>query len=445
MRTVRLFIVGTALTFVLWSGCTQSDPTGPVASLGSHAVTKYVAIGNSLTAGYQSNALYASAQQYSYPNLIAQQLLRAGATIQLFEQPLYGDPGNADPATGKASRLEILSLSSPIPSIGPRGLDPGSPTNTALGRPYDNLGIPGIPLASFLDTTNFTGNPFVDLVLRPSMFPKSVFQQVQVLQPDLITLWLGNNDVLGYATSGGTSPSAPTPTGTFAALYAQVLDTLRAILPNAKILVGNIPDVTTIPFFTTVGPAAQAQGINAVYGIHSSGDTAVMSLSTNLLTLNAQAELSQGKGILPSNPLPSSVVLDSDEIAIAQAAVSSFNAAIASVAAARGVALFDANALLKKANTEGYSIAGERFTSQYVAGGLFSLDGVYPSSRGYAIVANEMIAVLNQHYGMSIPLVDISTVPGIPAPAAKLGKGQIPQISRGALENIHKLFSTGVR
>ena len=82
-----------ALLIVLMGGCSDKTPDGPVNSLGNVAVNKYVAIGNSLTAGYQSNGLYESAQIYSFPNLIAQQLKAAGANIGQFEQPLWADPG----------------------------------------------------------------------------------------------------------------------------------------------------------------------------------------------------------------------------------------------------------------------------------------------------------------------------------------------------------------
>ena len=100
-------------------GCADSAPSGPSASLGSVTVTKYVAIGNSLTAGYQSNGLYQSAQIYSYPNLISQQLTAAGANLPAFQQPLWPDPGSPDPATGKASRFELISLTGPV--VGPAG------------------------------------------------------------------------------------------------------------------------------------------------------------------------------------------------------------------------------------------------------------------------------------------------------------------------------------
>lgn len=441
-RFSRWFVF--ALVIIL--GCSDKPPTGPVPGLGSNTVTKYVAIGNSLTAGYQSNALYASGQNYSFPKLIAEQLQRAGAQLQPFQQPLYGDPGSPDPSTGKASRLEILSLSGLVPTIGSRDVNPGAPLNAGLARPYDNLGIPGIPLASFLDTTNFLGNPFFDFVLRPAGgFPKSVFRQLQLLQPDLVAFWLGNNDVLGYATSGGTSPAAPTPTGTFLVLYAQALDTLRDVLPAAKIVVANIPDVTTIPFFTTIGPTLRAQGINSVWGINSIGDTVLFDLQSHYLTLLAQSSLASAGGFSRTNPLPNSVVLDASEILVAQNATNAYNLSIATLAVQENAVLLDANGIFKGIHANGYEIAGEVFTSAYLSGGLFSLDGVHPSSRGYGIVANEIIKLLNSRYGMSIPLVDISRIPGIPTPLGKhSGIAVLPSFSPRTFKDFGRLFVTGL-
>ncbi len=58
-------------------------------------------------------------------------------------------------------------------------------------------------------------------------------------QPDIMTFWLGANDVLGYATTGGTSPAAPTRLRSFTALYTQAMTSIaEASLPNVKIVVG---------------------------------------------------------------------------------------------------------------------------------------------------------------------------------------------------------------
>jgi hypothetical protein len=270
-RTMKANSIFAALVVVgalLANGCTDTAPSGPHATLGGVTVTKYVAIGNSLTAGYQSNALYHSSQIYSYPKLISDQLDAAGANLGTFQQPLYSDPGNADPLTGKAAQYQLINLVGPI--IGPTGAAAGAPENLALPRPYDNLGVPGAITYDFLDTTNFVSkgsaprnNAFFGLVLRSSQFGASILAQATALNPDLVTFWLGNNDVLGYATSGGTSKNivgtvGPTPSGVFQQMYGASLGALHAALPKAKILVGNIPDVKAIPFFTTIGPQMAA-------------------------------------------------------------------------------------------------------------------------------------------------------------------------------------------
>lgn len=473
MKITNFFVLFVAAGML--AGCSDTAPDGPVAGLGGVTVKKYVAIGNSLSAGYQSNGLYQSAQVYSFPNLIAKQLTLAGASLGTFEMPLYSDPGTPD-ATGKASRYEIISLVGPV--IGPKGLTAGAPINTALARPYDNLGIPGAVIFDFLDTTSFAAkagpprsNPLFALVLRQSALGKNILAQAKALQPDLVTFWLGNNDVLGYATSGGVSPSAPTSAGIFTALYTQALDSLRAALPNAKIVVANIPDVRSIPFFNTIGPKVAAvipAGVYLRYQKH--GNTSMSMDSTRLtetgaplitLTGSPYASLlgtATGKwyrdkgipvaapidttkpfGFHPQNPWPDALTLDASEQAVAGDAVTAFNATIATVAAAKGAALVDINTFFKGIKSNSIMVQGVKYTADYVSGGIFSLDGVHPSSRGAGIVANEFLKTINAKFGTSIPYVDVNVIPGIPAGVAKAANG-LPQIPEDAFQTLEMLY-----
>ncbi|MGA9117892.1 MAG: SGNH/GDSL hydrolase family protein [Bacteroidota bacterium] len=460
------------IAVLMVSGCKDNAPSGPTPGLGGNTVAKYVAIGNSITAGYQSAGLYESAQIYSYPNLVAQQLKKAGANLGNFEQPLWADPGTPGADLVHASRYEILSLGGPV--IGPNPAEiAGGPKNLALARPYDNLGIPGIVIASFLDTTNFTNNLLVPLTLRstPGGLPNSIFAQTRMLNPDLVTFWLGNNDVLGYAASGGVSPSSPTPSATFAALYAQALGALRAALPNARIIVANIPDVRSIPYFTTVGPQIAAvlpAGYYLRYQKH--GNTSLAFDSTRfsestppLVTLTGIAYASLigkpgGKwyrdnlypgippgidttkpfGLHPQNPWPDALVLDAGEQSTAGAAVGDFNATIAAQAAANNAGVVDVNAFFTNVRAHGYDIAGIEFTADYISGGLFSLDGVHPSDRGQAVLANLFLDAMNKKFGMSVPFVDVSSVPGIPSP---LRRGtEMPWVDPNLAQTMHLLF-----
>ncbi|WP_051017730.1 hypothetical protein [Pontibacter sp. BAB1700] len=103
---------------VLLSSC---DPEIDVASPSSGELdfTKYVAVGNSLTAGYQDGGLYREAQLSSFPALMAQQFETVGGGN--FIQPLFTEAqangsgylrltGFNPPAAPGASPSPILTL-----------------------------------------------------------------------------------------------------------------------------------------------------------------------------------------------------------------------------------------------------------------------------------------------------------------------------------------------
>ena len=278
---------------------------------------------------------------------------------------------------------------------------------------YNNLGIPGIVLADVLTTeaspSNYVGvNPLIDVVLRGK---GSVLTQAISSQPTFMTIWIGNNDILGYATSGGLRPYTPTEGDvTFGVLYTQLLAAIaQAGIEN--VVVANIPDVAAIPFFTTVGGQLLLQGIPAIIGTKSDGSITQLDLSKNLLTLQASAELAEGKGQSADNPLSNGVILDEDEIRTAKTVIASYNSSINAAASQFGFKVADMHSFFNDIAKNGIIADGIEFSAVYVSGGLFSLDGVHPSSQGYAIVANKFIEVINKEYSANIPLVNVATIP----------------------------------
>lgn len=425
-----------------FAGCEDrtelTEPAAQNPNRGQVDLTKFVSIGNSITAGYQSGSLFQSAQEFSFPSQIAKQV---GTT---FVQPLVGDPGTL-------GRIEIVSLS---PFATQYNSTSGTPLNIGYSLPYNNLGVPGALLVDILKATSSGtsasgNNPMFDLILRGS---GTVFQQARLLQPTFITLWIGNNDVLGFATSGGVRPTSPTPATAFAFLYSQLADSIASL--GAKVVVANIPDVLAIPFFRTVGPQMamlipwRTPGLPGMfYQKHgeSAGTTYIDSIGLLTgtvvvpLTGSSYAPLlgqATGKfyrdnhypalppgidttkpfGFHPTNPWPDALILDADEIVTARTATTSFNETISTVAQAKGWGLVDFYSLLNNIAastfTGGTKYNGVTFTSMLVTGGLFSLDGVHPSSQGHAIIANEFIKVLNTKWDANIPLINVAEVPG---------------------------------
>ncbi len=87
---------------------------------------------------------------------------------------------------------------------------------------------------------------------------------------------------------------------------------------------------------------------------------------------------------------------EADEIVTA---VDGYNATIANVAAANGLALVDVNAILTEASTTGILFDEYLMNTDLVFGGLVSLDGVHLTARGYALMANSFLEALDATYG----------------------------------------------
>ena len=280
-----------ALLFLLAS-CGSSDDdsdgfggSGGLSSAGDELdLSTFVAIGDSLTAGFADNTLYFDGQVNSFPNIIAESFAQAGGGE--FIQPLVNDnlgglvaggapiaiPGGA--ADGFLARLVVLdSTGAPGPQPGTTPT-PARTTDLAPGQaglvntdgPFNNLGVPGarvIELASPELAANpfyarFASNPGVSSVITDAVAdPNRV--------PTFFSFWAGNNDALGFATSGGigelgtSDPAGPFNTQDitnpviFAGAFNGLIDAL-APPENTEIrgVVVNIPAIEDIPFFTTV-------------------------------------------------------------------------------------------------------------------------------------------------------------------------------------------------
>jgi len=461
------------LVVFIVSGCQdRTNLTGPSSKSGNADLSRYVSIGNSITAGYQSGALYQSAQVYSYGNLIAQQV-----------NSNYSIPFISDPGLG--GRIEVQSFN---PATGVINLtvnsNVGAPINSNYPSSYNNLGVPGAVVYDVLNATSSTtcasylvggsANQYFDIILRGK---GSQYAQAKGLKPSFVTLWIGNNDVLGFATSGGTSPSTPTDAGKFQGLYTLLGDSIASM--GAKVVVANIPDVTALPYFTTVGPL-MAQKIPWTY-IHSKGspglfyqahgntsasltyaDSAALASYKVLITLPASNYtgllgdttglyyhligatvptgiiVTQPFGFSPYNPWPDALILDPAEITTAETFTFEFNSTIAGVASSQGFGLVDINSFFNSIASGGLVENGIGFSTAFFVGGLFSLDGVHPTNRGQAIIANEFLKVINSKFGASYSLINVDAIPAsiVLAKRSMFFKGIYPHFAPGAFKHL---------
>jgi lysophospholipase L1-like esterase len=479
-----------ALALLGLAGC-QADIDTPTASAGSAKFNRYIAVGNSLTAGYGDNGLYLDGQLNSYPNMLAQQFAQAGGN-STFRQPLFTS-AQAN-GSGYLRLAGFTTAGSPITAPVTTNLAVRATSPQTLYTKYtdqvDNLGVPGIKLAD-IQTAGYgstAGNAYFERI-TPDVTPtQTYFQRIKaevagttsIPAATFFTCWLGSNDVLSYATSGGalgalSSSYAITRTDTFALKATRIINALTA--NGAKGVVSNIPDVAGIPFFTTVGSSARATFAASnvptaapfiyttgplVPGVPSNKVTATLgdirnaSSGTLLLTLTSSPYISlygqptgkywrdfyaQLKPSLPAtvpnlsvflaalavdttkafgastaNPFPSTLVLDGTELATVTAATTAFNSSLQAAAAAKGLAFFDANTFFRGVASGNTLINTVNNSAGFISGNLFSLDGVHPTPRGYALVANEIIKVINATYGSTLAPVNPTSYRGVVFP-----------------------------
>ncbi len=306
MKTNKLLSI-VLLTALFAGACKQTpiEPQPPVVTVdptpskGSADFTKFIALGDSYTAGMQSGSLFNDGQAVSMGKMLADQFSTVGGGA--FNQPdigsVNGFNSSASNPGGGIIRGRFL-LFDPDGDVDPDGTGcqtsrsagpkaagtplttttcPSTVTTPAMPAPYNtadlpgafagdkaalnNFGVPGTRVfhttaAAFGNPTPGVGNPYY---ARFATAPGTSLLLTDAAGKggSFFMLYLGNFDILNYATAGalgnpnGTGSIDMTPQAAFDPSFDANLNALLAV-PNSKGVVGTIPDITTLPFFTTV-------------------------------------------------------------------------------------------------------------------------------------------------------------------------------------------------
>lgn len=438
--------------FVL-AGLTACEPDleVPVYDSGTADFSSYVALGNSLTAGYADGALTRSGQIQSYPNMLASRFALAGGGG--FTQPLLPE-GNGmaidlqNNLSGRLSLVQVLNCKQQgVYSVNRLSSDASVLSWIGNAGPYRNMGVPGMKSFNFYSQLygkgGTIGNPYYYRFASDTGttgLSSTVLEDALASSPTFFSLWMGSNDALFYALYGGigstsgTLPADITPLDTFNYAVDFVVDNLTS--NGAKGVILNLPDITDIPFFTTIPwnglqlSQAEADALNLTVPVGSGiqfSEGRNGFVVRNPLPFDSLKQLTEGELLLseipgdlllcaglgtPVNPIPAEWVLDRNEVEAVRNAIASYNLKLASVAMEHDLALADINGLFKTLRY-GVTYNGVTFSREFVSGGAFSLDGIHPNPKGYAFIANEVIRAINQKYGSNLPGVDINEFSGI--------------------------------
>ncbi len=469
----------TYLLIALLSSCRYTFPELPDPNAGTADFSKFISLGNSLTAGFANGALYDEGQANAYVNIIAGQINLVTPTI--FNQPDINSPVGYSGTTTDGTPMGRLILMNPENPL-PMPIIPGDPFNDTYAgdkTALNNFGVPGIRLID-VDVPGYAQDNRYYKRFALDVNNSSVLSDALAANATFFTFWLGNNDILGYATNGasgnengdGSNGDDLISVDAFSAKYEPVIASL--LQNGSQGVVANIPNVTDIPFFTTIpynviyfdgqepADTLEIYNLNQMYASYNLGlviavaageidqaeaemraisfsaganaliiyDESLTDLSsrgleqirpagnTDLITFRSALVIGQDPGngkVGTEVPLADNYVLTQVEQSVILARTTAFNDIIAATVAnyTESLALVDINQIFAEFAVSGVNINGSVLTASiFPPFGGFSLDGVHPNPRGAAFIANLFIEAINQQFSANIPPVNPNNYPG---------------------------------
>ncbi|MFN2571205.1 MAG: SGNH/GDSL hydrolase family protein [Gemmatimonadales bacterium] len=373
---------------------------------------RYVAMGNSITAGFQSGGILDSTQQQSYAVLLAH------AMRSPFYSPLLRRPGCPPPYTNVFTGARLT----------PTGFPPSTSTSCYLRAlpsippPFiSNTAVPGAKVLSL--TQNIDTAAHSNSLTQFFLGGLTQAQAMARAHPTFVSLWIGNNDVLGAATAANAGDTTQiTPTAAFQTQYDAIVSAIDSANPDGAILIG-VANVTAIPYFSA---GATYWAIKNKLALPDTFPT-LFTVSNNCAPIATGIPGARGDSTLV--PFPYGAVLlgaanagaprnlDCDDTVAAvlvpselvrlSAAVTAYNAYIASAAAAHDWVYYNPNTALDSLRTVATAVRPFPLIGQPCSanpfGTAFSCDAVHPSSATHRLIARKLRDAINAAYSTAIP------------------------------------------
>ena len=390
---------------------------------------RYVSIGNSITAGFQSGGITTAMQQQSYAYLLAQQMgLTVGAAGAEFNVPLMTAPGCPPPLTNIFTQERVMGL-----TAGDCFLRQTTP------ELLHNVAVPGSAIIDALTNLDAASGP--NALTTLFLGGRTQLEAAAEVQPTFVTVWMGNNDALGAITTAGNAGDASLVTDptTFASRYSSMMDELDAMgTIEGGVLIGAVQVVAAPyltqgrvwagfePTFDALTAPLNVFNVNAnclAFQALTATDTAWASVPFHhgaplLASAQAKADSVLAGQLNPATMVPAELdcsatdVVTVPEMVNLITSVTAFNTTIEAEADERSWVYLDPNVLLLQlaADTDAVrpfpafaGTAAADVTLNTPFGTALSIDGIHPSATSHVTVANALIAAINAAYGTSIP------------------------------------------
>jgi lysophospholipase L1-like esterase len=377
---------------------------GPTTPVGGDIFKSYVAMGNSITAGYQSGGISDATQRQSYAFLLA------GQMGTQYHYAALANPGCPAP---------IINFNT---GARPTGAPPCAlRVASSITDILNNVAVPG---ASSYDPTAVNGTPFSNPLTTFILGGKTQVARALDAKPTFVSIGIVGNDYLSFAVQDGrTSALASiTPVATFTTNYDATIAQLLAGAPDVKgVIMANVLP-TNVPILFAASAMSNTAFKNTFDGQAGvvttldpscvAGGAGANSLINTFLAHQIRAGAHPpivacvpggASGALPA-PIGDILILDPAEQVTINTIVSGYNTYLQTKANSIGFAFYDPNTLLTTLKAAGTVIRSTPLYTSATApfGTGMSLDGVHPSLAVHRLLANDLIGVINTKYGTSL-------------------------------------------
>ena len=372
---------------------------------------RYVSMGNSITSGWQSGGINDSTQLQSYAVLLAQ------AMHSPFFPPLLNRPGCPPPYTNVFAQTRVGG---------------GAPTTCALRKipnpppPYvSNTAVPSAEVIDIYNNRDPSSNP--NGLTQFFLGGLTQMQMVERAHPTFVSVWIGNNDVLGAATNSANAGDSTLITliATFQTNYGTMLDSIEAVGPRGVVLIGvaslvGVADRTglpptqlpanAVPFFAYGSTYFALDQLGQIPGPFVAGPGCAPPRGDSVLV-----PFPFGGGLISTGGTLNCTepqTIQPAELVKLQTTVAAYNTYISGQATARGWAYVDPTPALDSLKRIPTQVAffpnfgpptAPTPCSASPFGLAFSCDGVHPSASTHRLIAQKLLLTINGAYTTEIP------------------------------------------
>ena len=406
-----------AFAVAVLSACEDdTSPTGPAqlsiaqqAAEGRGVFQRYVAIGTSVSMGWQSDGVNATMQSESWA---AQLATLAGRDMDL---PLIAGTGCRAPlvaplASGTRTSGEAAAL--------PAAQAACAPLQGDIELPSSNVAIAGATTFNALSTTPESQTDVFYAELYTRILPPGQTQLTAAmsLNPKFVSIELGANELLNARSGIAIHGATIVPFTTWAPQYTSLVETVARDVKRG-VLIGLINDVADFPSFRRGEELyADRATFAAAFHVQISNDCdtsenllfVAVRVPTAVATGLGQKARGLGPFVLSCADGGTGVqdfVLTPAEQGVVNATLAAMNAHIAATANRHGFAIAYLQELYGRPDLKPTFSVVQFMTSQQPYGQYMSLDGIHPNKAGHTVLAGAAAKAINDRYGYGIPTV----------------------------------------